>query len=213
MKKHVAVILSVGLIVAFTVFGIFFYNTRKNVKKIKVAGMAKKEFEADLLKWELTLSKRVGLNELKKGYKSLDRMKSNLVKILGDNDIKKESITINPINYREEYSRNGVSGYILRQPIFIITEEINKLEKMALSPSELVAKGVIIQKSKLNYFNSRLDSVKKEILSAAAKNAKSRAEKMVEESGSSLKKLISIRQGVFQITEPYSTEVSSRGIY
>ncbi|TYB31926.1 MAG: SIMPL domain-containing protein, partial [Candidatus Mcinerneyibacterium aminivorans] len=58
MKKNIAIILSLGLIISFTVFGIFFYNTRKNIKTIKVVGMAKKEFNADLLKWDLTLSKR-----------------------------------------------------------------------------------------------------------------------------------------------------------
>ncbi|TYB30970.1 MAG: DUF541 domain-containing protein, partial [Candidatus Mcinerneyibacterium aminivorans] len=140
-------------------------------------------------------------------------MKNNLITIFKKNGIKDKDITINPINYREEYSRNGVSGYILSQPVFVITDKIKKLEDMALSPSELVKKGIIIQKSKLNYFNSRIDSLKKEILEKATENAQNRAARMVKKSNTKLKKLVSIRQGVFQITEPYSTEVSSRGIY
>ena len=53
----------------------------------------------------------------------------------------------------------------------------------------------------------------KELVSLETMNAKERAEKMLEQTDVKLGKLISVRSGVFQITEPYSTEVSSLGIY
>lgn len=40
-----------------------------------------------------------------------------------------------------------------------------------------------------------------------------RAEEIAKNSGMSIEKMVSARAGVFQITEPYSTEVTDYGVY
>ncbi|HMA68570.1 MAG TPA: SIMPL domain-containing protein [Candidatus Mcinerneyibacterium sp.] len=215
MKKElkITIIFSIAIVISSIILGIFFYNTRKDYKTIKVVGMAKKNYQADIIKWEFSFFQRVGLGNLKKGYDKIGEMKDVLLNQITNAGIKSSEVTINPINFRNEYSRGGVSGFVLTQSVFIISRKMEKLEDIALNPSILVKKGVFIQNSKLNYFFSKLKKIKQDILSKATINAKERAEKILKTLGSRTGDLKTIRQGVFQITEPFSTEVSGRGMY
>jgi hypothetical protein len=55
--------------------------------------------------------------------------------------------------------------------------------------------------------------LKKELLGKAIINAKERATEILNASGNSVGKLLSARSGVFQITEPLSTEVAGYGLH
>jgi hypothetical protein len=65
----------------------------------------------------------------------------------------------------------------------------------------------------LEYYLSKLSKIKRELLAEATKEARRRAEEIAENSGVEISEIDSARSGVFQITEPYSTEVSDYGIY
>jgi hypothetical protein len=90
---------------------------------------------------------------------------------------------------------------------------VESVEELVYNPEELFEENIIIKNSQLQYFYSKIDELKKEIISSAAVNARERAGKMIENTGMKLGKTLSLNSGVFQITEPYSTEVSSSGIY
>ena len=51
MNRTTAIILSIGLIMASTVFGIFFLTARNNDQTVNVVGYATQDFECDLVKW------------------------------------------------------------------------------------------------------------------------------------------------------------------
>ena len=55
--------------------------------------------------------------------------------------------------------------------------------------------------------------MKKDLLELAAKNARERADMILKESNHKAGKMIWSQAGVFQIIEPYSTEVESYGMY
>jgi hypothetical protein len=63
-----------------------------------------------------------------------------------------------------------------------------------------------------NYFYTKLDELKIEMLATATENAKQRAENMAKASGNRIGFMRSARMGVFQITSPNSTDVSDSGI-
>jgi hypothetical protein len=65
----------------------------------------------------------------------------------------------------------------------------------------------------LQYFSTRLADIKQDLLAKATRDARARAEKILSGTERSLGKVTSLRAGVFQITEPYSTEVSGYGMY
>ena len=51
------------------------------------------------------------------------------------------------------------------------------------------------------------------LLAAATLDARERAEEIVGATDATIKKMRSVRAGVFQITEPYSTDIAGYGIH
>ncbi len=214
MKTAHAILLGISLILAAFVFGILFYNARSTENTINVVGMATKRFDSDIVKWRLTISRNTGLNDVTRGYSLIQTDLQFLRKLLAEKDLQEKELTIQPINTMPNYSREGqISGYNLQQGVFVITSNITAVEEIALNPSGLIDRGIVLQNSDLEYFYSKLSDIKMELLAEASKDAQKRAEEIAKNSGISLGTVTSLRTGVFQITEPFSTEVSDYGMY
>ncbi|HEY0672393.1 MAG TPA: SIMPL domain-containing protein, partial [Longimicrobiales bacterium] len=65
----------------------------------------------------------------------------------------------------------------------------------------------------LEYYYSDIARIKHNLLGAATRDARARADEIAKSAGSEVGQIIAARSGVFQITEPYSTEVSGMGMY
>jgi hypothetical protein len=214
MKTGQVVLISASLVVAALVFGIFFYNARSSDDTINVVGMATKQFDSDIVKWRITIGRNTGLNDLSKGYLLVQNDLQFLKKLFAEKGFQEKELTIQPINTFPNYSREGeISGYNLQQGVFVITSNISAVEDLALNPAALIDKGIILQNSNLEYFYSKLSDIKMELLAEATKDARKRAEEIARNSSAHLGSVTSLRVGVFQITEPFSTEVSDYGMY
>ena len=80
-------------------------------------------------------------------------------------------------------------------------------------PDRVLDLGIMLQSLHIEYFSSNLDEIKKLLLAKATADAKKRAGEIVKGFGMTIQTIESARAGVFQITEPYSTEVTDYGIY
>ena len=205
--------LGVSIMLAALIFGFFFYQSRMTRDYVDVLGAAALRFESDIVKWNVTLGENTGVLNVGEGYRNIQDKRDRFVKILSSQGIPQEGININPINIDNRWEDGKVVGYTLRQPIFIISEVIEKVEDLALNPDELLANNIFFQVSSLEYFYSKIDLLKKDLLTMATKNARERAEKILQDSSYRPGRMISAKAGVFQIIEPYSTEVESYGMY
>jgi hypothetical protein len=215
-KKPVlaAFVLGLSVIAAAAVFGLFFYESRKAQHTVQSVGIAVKRYEADIVKWSVSLEESTGINGMKGGYQKIKKSLDVVLGMLQEHGIKRENINLKPVNTFQTYNRDGeITGYKIRQLLYVISDRVEDLEKLALAPETFMEKGVFIQSSNLEYFYSKVDDLKKELLSYATENARQRAEEILKNTGLKIDRLLSVRAGVFQITEPYSTEVSSHGIY
>jgi len=209
-----SVILGVGLIVSALVFGLFFYESRKQVNTVKVVGIAVQRYESDLVKWNMTIDESVGLDQLDVAYRRLKARMDKLIKLLTDTGVQKDDITVKPVNSYPQYNRDGVvTGYKAEQYVYALAKDIDKVEQLALNPEAMSQAGVVITNSNLSYFYSQVDQLKKDLLASATTNARERAVQILKETDMKIGKLLSLRAGVFQITEPYSTAISDHGIY
>ncbi len=215
MKRTVeAAILAAGLVIGFTIFGIFFFQTRSQNDTISVVGSATKRFEADIVKWRITFGRTAELSDLQSGYVKMQRDLQLIRDQLKQNNISEQDLTLQPVTTNPNYSQYGqISSYNLTQNIFLISKDIPMVEKMALNPSKLFEEGIILHGSYLEYYNSNIADIKRELLAEATKDARARAEEIAKNSGVSIAKVMAARVGVFQITEPYSTEISDYGMY
>ncbi|MBS4015627.1 MAG: SIMPL domain-containing protein [Candidatus Latescibacteria bacterium] len=214
MRSKEITILSVGLLLSALILGIFFYSSRRAQNTIRVTGYATKRFESDILKWSLSIVRPSGLNDIKSGYQAIKQDVEFLTSELKKIGINENEITVQPVSNQPQYNRDGViSGYSVRQNLFIISNNLDALEKLARNPDFIYYKGIILESSYIEYNYSKIADLKKELLAQATVDAKNRAEEIAKSADSKLGKMTQARQGVFQITEPNSTDVSDYGIY
>jgi hypothetical protein len=95
----------------------------------------------------------------------------------------------------------------------VISNNVEELQKIAFQPDQLMREGTGLQSVNIEYYSSQLADIKRELLADATMDAQGRAEQIVSGSGLTVRGIVSARAGVFQITEPYSTEVTDYGIY
>ncbi len=213
MKFSHAFVLALGLIVSAIVFGRYHYNSRVVAETVEVVGAATERFESDFVKWRITISQSTGLDDLAGGYRVMDSILGKLRSALVAGGFDEEDISVQPINSFQNYDQGKPVGYNLNQSVTLITDRLEAVEELALNPITLVDAGVSIQNSNLEYFSSAIDSLKKSLLARATEDARERAIEIVSTSGRSLGEVKSLRAGVFQIREPYSTDVSGYGVY
>ncbi len=214
MKTSHALLIGGSLIIAFFIFGIFFYNARVTDNTINVVGAATKRFDSDIVKWRITLSRTAEEKDMSAGYRLIQADLKTLRELLNSLKIDEKDISIQPINTEPVYSATGkTSNYNILQSLFVVTTDIAAAEGLALDPGSLLEKGVVLQNSTLEYLNSKLSDIKMELLSEATKDAHMRAKEIAKFSGATLGQVTSLKAGVFQINEPYSNEVSDYGMY
>ena len=206
-------LLGLSIIVASIIFGFFFYQSRITRDYVEVVGAATERFESDIVKWNITFEEYTGLENVGDGYRKIQDKRDRLLKILSGQGIPEEGININPISTQKRWEDGKIVGYTLQQSLFVISEVIEKVENLALNPDELLENGIFFQVSSLEYFYSKIDLLKKDLLAMATKNARERAEKILQDSHYRPGRMISAKAGVFQIIEPYETEVQSYGMY
>jgi len=212
--KTAFLLLGLSIIIAALVFGFFFYQTRSSREYVQVVGAATQGFVSDIVKWNITFEENTDLSNIRDGYRKIQEKRERLLNILNNKGISQDEININPINTQKRWNRDGeVIGYVLSQSLFLISSKVEVIEKLALNPDELLDQDIFFQVSSLEYFYSGIDNLKKNLLELATRNARERAEMILKESGHQVGKLIWSQAGVFQIIEPYSTEVESYGIY
>jgi hypothetical protein len=210
----IAIILGISFVVGAAVFGNYFYRSRMQDNAIRVVGAATKRYESDIVKWRVSVGRNTGLGEASAGYSDTRKAFEGLMAELKAAGISEKDISVQPINRNPVYDNNGNNtGYSFNQSVYVISSDLATIEKLALNPDAMFEKGIALQSSSLEYYFSKLPDIKKELLAEATRDAKGRAVEIAKNSGSGIGTMRSARAGIFQITEPYSTEVSDYGIY
>lgn len=213
-SARLVAVAAVAFVVGLTVFGAFFLKSREVDKGLRVTGYANKMFESDLVKWTLVVQKTTDPSGLKSAYTGLSKdigdFKANLIA----QGIQEKDFNIQPPISNANYDAYGnLSAYNVNQSIYILSSDIPKVEKIALDPGFFGERGLLLQQSNLEYLYSKLPELKKQLIGEATSDALARAQEVSAAAKTRLGKLKSARAGVFQITEPYSTDVADYGYY
>jgi len=207
-------ILGISFVVGAAVFGNYFYRSRAQGNTIRVVGAATKRYDSDIVKWRISVGRQTGLGDASAGYSDTRKAFEGLMAELKRAGISDKDVSVQPINRNPTYDNSGNhTGYNFNQSVYVISSDLATIEKLALNPDEMFQKGVALQSSSLEYYFSKLPDIKKELLAEATRDAKQRAVEIAKNSGSGIGSMRTARAGIFQITEPYSTEVSDYGIY
>jgi len=221
-KIHSTLWLGISLAIGIIISTVIISNTVTRIKlanqTITVKGYAEKRIKSDLIVWKGFFTVRG--SQLTETYALLDRDLSLVKEYLVSKGIAENEIVVSSIRTRTIYGRDAqgrptdqVSGYELEQQVEVRSNQVEKIAAIARESTELINKGVHFQSLEPQYFYTKLSDLKIEMLAAATKDARQRAEQLALNSGSKLGSLRSASMGVLQITRAYSTEVSDYGIY
>ncbi len=211
------VALAIGLVLSSVIFGWFYTKTKKGDEAITVTGSAKKRIKSDLVTWSAGVTYQAP--QLSEAYKSLSenipRVKQYLIsKGVAENQMTISSISSTTLHKQDENGAESseITGYSLRQTIDVRSNEVDKISQIARESTELINQGILLESGSPQYLFTGLGDLKIEMLGEAAKDAKTRAEKIAASTGNSIGAVRSARMGVMQITAADSTEVSDAGI-
>ena len=104
------------------------------------------------------------------------------------------------------------AGYRLKQTLRLELGDVAQVMAMQQQSSDLVAAGVELDDLGIQFIYTKTAEAKIEMLAAAAKDARARAEQIASQGGRKIRGLRSARMGVFQITPRNSNETSAEGI-
>ena len=191
---------------------------RSNTGTITVTGLGETQFTSDFI----VIDGRIEVEnyDAAEGYRTLEQSRESVITFLTSKGVAREYITFDmPNTYKlsESVYENGnyigsrFAGFNLSQSFTIESRDVDTVEAAARELPSLLARGISIEVDNPMYYYSGLESVKLDLLAAAAADANERAKKIVENSDAELGNLICSRAGVFQITAATGDEEFSAG--
>jgi hypothetical protein len=211
------VCVSVILCVSIFSASIIALKTAQN-NYIVVTGSATKSFISDLIVWRGSFSKKA-----KTPKEAFERLKTDTAAVkdyLVNNGVAGEDIVFSSIqmneNYENELNQDGritkriFTGYTLTQSVTLKSGEVDKIEKISRDITGLIDVGIDFFSMAPEYYYTKLDALKLDLIAESAENTRTRAQTIVQQSGAEIAKLRSASLGVFQITpENSSTDMYS----
>ena len=188
---------------------------------LTATGSANCDFEADLIVWRGSFSREGSTTQ--EAYRSIKKDAELVKNYLLQNGVTEEemvfsSVSISP-NWEHEYNENGdrlrdyIVGYDLYQNVSITSSDVDKIENISRDISGLIESNVQFTSEEPEYYYTKLDELKLQLIEEATQNAKDRIDLMAEGTGSTIGELLNANLGVFQITAQNSNTEYSYGGY
>jgi uncharacterized protein len=198
----------------------------KNV--ISVTGTAERMVVSDAGKWTFTIVRQASPEGYAFVSKQLKEQATVATKYFTSNGVDEKEITVLPITgtaicqsqnqvMYDGSGRQQCSGaftYSITQTIIIESDNVESVRNLSLNaPSALSILGIWAQTVSVEFYYTKLSTIRAELLEEASKNAKERAEAIAKSTGSAIGGVRDASQGVFQVTQKNSTDVSDYGNY
>lgn len=186
-------------------------------EQIAVTGSAQQEIVSDYATWTGSVAKREP--DLKEAYRNLAADIAKTRFYLTTQGVTPDELVVSQVTTETVYRKNekgndtnDIEGYRLSQSVTVRSKNVDKVTTISQESTKLIEDGVEFTSYAPEYFYTRLDELKIEMLAKATENAKLRAANMAKATGNRIGFMRSARMGVFQITPLTSTDVSDWGM-
>ncbi len=224
MKEYkgivIALIAGICAIICISIFSGSLVNYKKTSGSggLTATGSANCDFESDLIVWRGSFS-RYG-KTTQEAYRSIKKDAGLIRDYLVENGVTEEEMVFSSVSistrWESEYNDNGdrireyIDGYDLYQNVSITSTDIDKIENISRDISGLIESNVQFASEEPEYYYTKLDELKLQLIEEATKNAK---ERMAQGTGAQIGELLNANLGVFQITAQNSNTEYSYGGY
>lgn len=214
---NVGAALALGMVMSSLILGWSYTNSKKSEDAITVTGSARKRIKSDLVVWNAGITTQAP--QLSAAYKQISENIPRIRKYLLDKGIPEDQITVSSISTKtltatDIHGRetSEIVGYSLGQKVGVTSDDVDRIATVAREATELIDQGILLDSEAPSFYYTKIGDLKIEMLGEAAKDAKTRADRIAESTSSSIGSIRSARMGVMQITAPESTEVSDYGV-
>ena len=185
---------------------------------IRVTGSASQKVTSDSASWTIRFSTQNP--SLKGAYSKLEADSNKIKEFFKSQGIEDNMIEFSMVDNYPQYKKfpgsynttNEIDYYIANQSVTVKSKDINKLTEISKKVNLLVNDDIALNSDAVRYFVSNLDDIKVKAAAQAAKNAKERAQSLVQGTNGKIGVMTSAKLGVFQIVPVDSTEVNDYGI-
>ena len=197
-------------------------------RNIRITGSAKKRIVSDLIEWSATLEATAP--DRTTAYKQLRGYTDRTIEFLKGQGIKPEEIQPQSTSFEEvievteelkvlpgvkepvKVEKKTPKGFKTTQVILVRSTDVAKVEKASREVTTLLEEGVSVTSSAPEYFYTRLGELKIEMLAAAGKDARARADNILKNAGGAkVGRLVAADMGIININPANSTETSEEG--
>lgn len=175
---------------------------------LTATGSASCDFEADLIVWRGNFS-AYGMTT-QDAYRRLKKDAEVVRNYLVENGVTEEEMVFGSISiskrYRYEYNDEGYEigryedGYDLYQEISVTSNDVDKVDNISRDITQLIEADVEFNSESPEYYYTKLDELKLQLIEEATANAKERIDIMAQGTGAEVDQLLTANLGVFQIT-------------
>lgn len=220
-KRKAIVIIAAAVIVATSLGGglakVGAGFAARNTNGITVTGSAKTSATADNAVWTLSVSltRPTVAAAVEKVQSDVDA----LTKYLTTGGVTPDQITYGSVSTfaNEQWVNGNNTGKILNyrasRDVVVRTKDVEMVKKLSQSIGTILQQGVSVNNYGPQYYISTLSKLRPELLAAAMKDAKVRAEAITKAVGGKVGNVQTVRAGVFQVTTPDSTMTADTGAY
>lgn len=206
----IALIAGISAIICVSIFSSSFLNYKKHKTGdgINVTGSASCDFESDLIVWRGSFSS-YGMTP-KEAYTTIKNDADIIKQYLLDNGITEDEMLFSSVSisqrYTSEYNENGdyigdyADGYDLYQSLSVTSKDIDKVDAISRDITKLIESNIQFVSESPEYYYTKLDELKLDLIEQATENARQRAEIIAQGTNSGTGSLLSANLGVFQIT-------------
>lgn len=224
MKTTSIWIISLALIISFVMSAIIIGSALQRFKtedrSVSVKGFSEREVTADLAVW--LIQSRIASNDLTAGSQDIEATKNKIVGFLLQNQIKQEEIIVEGIMVTDKkaqeydnYQQTLAFRYLITQNFQIRSNNVELIQKVSRMTGELLQAGVVVSNTNygnpLQFYYTKLNDIKPEMIIEATQNAKKAASEFAKENDASLGRLKKASQGLFSIVDRTASLTGGEG--
>ncbi len=210
--------IGLALIISAVIIGAAYTYKYRVQNTITVTGLGEVEFTSDQIVWRGTITADSANPEA--GYARIEKSKAAVLDFITSRGVAADAVDFMFVNVNKmyesmysggNYTGQRFTGYQLSQEFVVESSDVDAVEAVSKEISSLIAQGVQMDLWQPAYYFSELDGLKLDVIEEATKDAKERAERIADQSGSKLGKVRNARIGVFQITGANTDEEFTAG--
>ncbi len=185
-------------------------------RTLDVTGSARRGIVADLALWSIRVAGEG--KTIEDAFRKMTVSGEGVREFLSQKGFAADTVKAGSIrtetHYRKDEKGNqtrDITSYELTRDFDLRTPDVRLVEKAAGEVTELLKTGAHLISMTPEFVYTKLADLKIEMIGAATRNARERADRIAKESGCKVGTVKDARAGVLQILKPWSTDVTSGG--